>query len=35
MWAVQIIASQFIIGMICCAVVFLIWKVTSGRNIKW
>ena len=31
MWPILIIVSQFIIGMIC----FLIWKVTSGRNLKW
>lgn len=35
MWAVQIIVSQFIIGMICCIVCFLIWKLTSGRHLKW
>ena len=35
MWPILIIVSQFIIGMICCAVCFLLWKVTSGRNLKW
>lgn len=35
MWAVQIIITQFVFGMICCGVIFGIWKATSGRGLKW
>ncbi len=35
MWVISIIISQIIISMICCAVIFLIWKLTSGRGIKF
>ena len=35
MWVAYIIISQFVIGMVCCGVIFLIWKLTSGRGIKF
>ena len=34
-WPLKIIITQFVFGMICCGVIFGIWRVTSGRGIKW
>lgn len=34
MWALKDIIQQFVIGMICCAVIYVIWRIGNPGK-KW
>jgi hypothetical protein len=34
-WLLKDIILQYVVGIIICLVIALIWKVTTGRTVKW
>lgn len=34
-WLLKDIILQYVVGICVCIVIVVIWKLTSGRHIKW
>ena len=34
-WLLKDIILQFVVGMIITIVITVIWKISSGKNVKW